>query len=44
MVPVARRAFVAQAHPEGRITFVDLETGAARTLTGFELAAKVVEQ
>jgi hypothetical protein len=44
MVPEAKRAFVAQAHPEGRITFVDLETGAARTLTGFELAAKVVEQ
>lgn len=44
MVPQAQRAFVAQAHPEGRITFVDLETGAARTLTGFELAAKVVEQ
>jgi hypothetical protein len=44
VVPEAKRAFVAQAHPEGRITFVDLETGAARTLTGFELAAKVVEQ
>jgi hypothetical protein len=44
VVPEAGRAFVAQAHPEGRITFVDLETGAARTLTGFELAAKVVEQ
>lgn len=43
MVPDAKRAFVAQAHPEGRITFVDLETGAARTLTGFELTAKVVE-
>jgi hypothetical protein len=44
VVPEAGRAFVAQAHPEGRITFVDLETGTARTLTGFELAAKVVEQ
>lgn len=44
MVPQAQRAFVAQSHPEGRITFVDLETGAARTLTGFELAAKVVKQ
>ncbi len=41
MVEDAKRAFVAQAHPEGRITFVDLEDGAARTLTGFELAAKV---
>ena len=40
---VALRAFVAQAHPEGRITFVDLDSGAHRTLTGFELGAKVVE-
>ncbi|HVJ19462.1 MAG TPA: hypothetical protein VM686_28780, partial [Polyangiaceae bacterium] len=38
------RAFVAQLHPEGRITFVDLETHDAHTLTGFELAAKVSGQ
>jgi hypothetical protein len=44
MVPEAKRAFVAQAHPEGRITFVHLETGETRTLTGFELTAKVVER
>jgi hypothetical protein len=44
VVPKAQRAFVAQAHPEGRITFVELETGEARTLTGFELAAKVVKR
>lgn len=39
----SRRAFVAQEHPEGRITFIDFATGAARTLTGFELAARVVD-
>jgi DNA-binding beta-propeller fold protein YncE len=44
VVPEANRAFVAQAHPEGRITFVDLDSGSARTLTGFELATKVVDQ
>jgi len=38
----AKRAYVAQKHPEGRITFVDLETGLIRTLTGFELGARVV--
>ena len=38
----AKRAFVAQKHPEGRLTFVDLETGLVRTLTGFELGARVV--
>jgi hypothetical protein len=36
-------AFVAQLHPEGRITFVDLASGAAHTLTGFELSAKVTQ-
>lgn len=41
VVSAAGRGFVAQAHPEGRITFIDLETGAAHTLTGFELAAKI---
>jgi hypothetical protein len=43
IVPQAGRAFVAQAHPEGRITFLDLSDGSSRTLTGFELAAQVVE-
>jgi len=38
----ARRAYVAQEHPEGRITFIDLDGGTARTLTGFELSARVV--
>jgi hypothetical protein len=36
-------AFVAQQHPEGRITFIDLETGQAETLTGFELSDRVVD-
>jgi hypothetical protein len=35
--------FVAQKHPEGRLTLINLQTGTPRTLTGFELAAKVVE-
>lgn len=43
VVPAADRAFIAQSHPEGRITFIDLEDGSARTLTGFELGAKVVD-
>ena len=42
IIPEDGRGYVAQKHPEGRITFVDLETGEARTLTGFELAAQVV--
>lgn len=43
LVPAAKRAFIAQQHPEGRITFLDLDTGVARTLTGFELGARVVD-
>lgn len=43
MVPAAGVGWVAQKHPEGRITFVDLAKGSARTLTGFELGAKVVD-
>lgn len=35
--------YVAQQHPEGRITFIDLQDGDAQTLTGFELAVKVVD-
>lgn len=43
IVEGARRAYVAQAHPEGRLTFIDLDTGVARTLTGFELSSRVVD-
>jgi hypothetical protein len=43
IVPEARRGFVAQRHPEGRITFIDLDTGTTQTLSGFEIAARVVQ-
>ncbi len=43
IVPEAGKGFVAQSHPEGRVTFVGLEDGAGQTLTGFELGGKVVE-
>jgi hypothetical protein len=41
LVVEANQAFVAQRHPEGRITFIDLETKQQRTLTGFELSTEV---
>ena len=41
VVPETKRAFVAQKHGEGRITFVELASGEPRTLTGFELSQKV---
>ena len=43
VVAAAMRGYVAQKHPEGRITFVTLESGEARTLTGFELGSRVVD-
>ena len=43
MAPAANMAFVAQEHPEGRLTFIDLDDGAARTVTGFELGTRVVD-
>lgn len=39
----ANRGYVAQQHPEGRITFLTLDSGEARTLTGYELGARVVD-
>jgi hypothetical protein len=43
IVEGAGRGFVAQTHPEGRITFVDLKTAQAHTITGFELAARILQ-
>ena len=42
LLPDVGKGFVAQSHPEGRITFVDLASGEPRTITGFELGSKVV--
>lgn len=41
LVPAAGRAYIAQSHPEGRITFLSLTDGAAQTITGFELIARI---
>lgn len=43
VLPDDRLAFVAQRHPEGRITFIDLDSAEAETLTGFELSSRVVD-
>lgn len=43
IVPEAGQAFVAQEHSEGRVTFIDLETGEDQTVTGFELSSRVVQ-
>jgi hypothetical protein len=43
LVPDAGVAYIAEEHPQGRITFIDLETGVPRTITGFEISAKVTD-
>lgn len=35
--------YVSQSHPEGRVSILNFASGQVRTLTGFELASKVVE-
>jgi len=42
ILPGANEAFVAQRHPLGRVTFVDLTTDAVRTITGFDLNGNIV--
>jgi len=43
ILPGAGEAFVAQRHPLGRVTFVDLATNAVRTITGFDLNSDIVQ-
>lgn len=43
IVAAADCGYVAQKHPDGRITFFNLQNGEARTITGFELATQVVD-
>ncbi|MES1210575.1 MAG: hypothetical protein ABUS79_31940, partial [Pseudomonadota bacterium] len=43
VLAAANQGYVAQKNAEGRITFVALDSGQARTLTGFEIGASVVD-
>jgi len=42
ILPGAGQAFVAQRHPLGRVSFLDLVTDAVRTVTGFDLNSHIV--
>jgi DNA-binding beta-propeller fold protein YncE len=42
ILPGAGQAFVAQRHPLGRVSFLDVITDAVRTVTGFDLNSHVV--
>jgi DNA-binding beta-propeller fold protein YncE len=43
ILPGANQAFVAQRHPLGRVSFVDLVNDAVRTVTGFDLNSHIVQ-
>jgi DNA-binding beta-propeller fold protein YncE len=43
ILPGAAQAFVAQRHPLGRVSFLDLASDAVRTVTGFDLNSNVVQ-
>lgn len=43
VVAAAARGYVSQDHPEGRITFIPFDGSSLRTITGFELGARVVD-
>jgi len=40
-VPARKRVFVGQEHGDGRITFIDWESGERETVTGFELNSRI---
>jgi hypothetical protein len=37
----AKRIYISQRHPQGRMTFVDVGTGARQTITGYQLNAGI---
>jgi DNA-binding beta-propeller fold protein YncE len=43
ILPGADQAFVAQRHPLGRVSFLNLASDAVRTVTGFDLNSQVVQ-
>ncbi len=42
-VPDSKKVFVGQDHPDGRIAFIDWETGEIESVTGFELNSRIRE-
>jgi DNA-binding beta-propeller fold protein YncE len=43
VLPDAGNAFISQRHPLGRVSFIDVETGDVRTITGFDLNSRIVD-
>lgn len=43
VLPDASVAFVAQRHPLGRVSFIDITSGDVRTVTGFDLNSLIID-
>jgi len=43
ILPNAGVAFVSQRHPLGRISFINVTSGAIRTITGFDLNSRIID-
>jgi DNA-binding beta-propeller fold protein YncE len=43
VLPGADVAYVNQRHPLGRVSFIDIETGTTRTITGFDLNSRIID-
>ena len=37
------KVFVSQRHPLGRVSFIDIDSGQVRTLTGFDLNSQIID-
>jgi hypothetical protein len=42
-VPRSKKVFIGQEHRDGRIAFIDWETGEIESVTGFELNSRIRE-
>jgi len=43
VLPDADKVYVSQRHPLGRVSFIDVATGAIQTLTGFDLNSQIID-
>jgi DNA-binding beta-propeller fold protein YncE len=43
VLPDSGRVFVSQRHPLGRVTFIEVASGEARTVTGFDLNSQTID-
>lgn len=43
VLPDSNKIYIAQRHPLGRVSFIDITTGQVRTVTGFDLNSQIID-